>query len=119
MSYDKKYTEVRPWGQFTIIEETPNYVIKKIIVNPLQQLSIQFHHFRNETWTFVFGEGEVLNGDKWEVVKEYAYVYLPQGTKHSVKNTSEKWPLVFIEVQTGTVLSESDIVRISDLYHRV
>ena len=45
-------------------------------------------------------------------------VYIPNGSIHRIENNFKK-PVKIIEVQTGTVLKETDIVRYHDIYGRV
>ena len=44
--------------------------------------------------------------------------YIDKKEIHSIENSHDK-KLVFIEVQHGKILEESDIVRISDIYVRL
>jgi mannose-6-phosphate isomerase-like protein (cupin superfamily) len=44
-------------------------------------------------------------------------VFIPAGTIHRIENLYKK-PVKIIEVQTGTILKESDIVRFQDIYGR-
>ena len=45
-------------------------------------------------------------------------VFIPQGAIHRIENPYKK-PVKIIEVQTGPILKESDIVRYQDIYGRV
>ena len=45
-------------------------------------------------------------------------VFIPQGAIHRIENNFKK-PVKIIEVQTGTILKETDIVRYQDEYGRV
>ena len=65
-----------------------------------------------------FNYGEVtLEGMTLEV-KPNEHVYVPQGTKHRIRNTGTE-KLEFIEVQLGTYFGEDDIKRYSDDFGRV
>lgn len=109
--------EDRPWGRFFVIHDQSTYKLKRIEVDPGQQLSYQYHHKRSESWTFVLGSGIVTIDDKKIEVKEGDTVLIPIKSKHRVTNTQDD-VLVFIEVQTGSYFGEDDIVRISDDYNR-
>ncbi|HET8887186.1 MAG TPA: phosphomannose isomerase type II C-terminal cupin domain [Salinimicrobium sp.] len=109
--------DIRPWGQYWVLEDNEAYKVKRIEVNPGGRLSYQYHHKRAEVWTMVKGMGRVtLDGE----VKDYKtgeVAIIPLGAKHRIENpTKEK--LVFIEVQHGTYFGEDDIVRIEDDYQR-
>jgi mannose-6-phosphate isomerase-like protein (cupin superfamily) len=45
-------------------------------------------------------------------------VLIPQGAIHRIENYFKK-PVKIIEVQTGSILKESDIVRFKDIYGRI
>lgn len=50
-----RYLEIgnRPWGVYYVMEDSPLYKVKKIIVNPGCRLSLQSHEKRSEHWTVV------------------------------------------------------------------
>ncbi|NVJ89336.1 MAG: phosphomannose isomerase type II C-terminal cupin domain [Flavobacteriaceae bacterium] len=110
-------SEKRPWGEYFVIHNTPDYKLKRIHVNPKGKLSYQYHHKRSEAWTIVQGTGSItLDG----VEKDFTVgdtVLIPVGTKHRIENKT-KQTVVFIEVQTGSYFGEDDIVRIEDDYGR-
>ena len=45
-------------------------------------------------------------------------VYIPVGAMHRIENLNNK-PVKIIEIQTGRLLRESDIVRYKDIYGRI
>jgi mannose-1-phosphate guanylyltransferase len=45
----------RPWGTYTVLEESNGYKIKRIEVKPGKRLSLQTHKYRNEHWVVVSG----------------------------------------------------------------
>ena len=53
----------RPWGYYENLLETKLYKVKRIVVNPDQQISLQYHNHRAEHWTVVTGSGYVTIGD--------------------------------------------------------
>lgn len=107
----------RPWGKYFVLEDEPNYKLKRIIVEPGQRLSYQYHNHRQEFWTIVEGEATViLDGEEIKLVYGQS-IFIPQGSKHRIIN-SGKTPLVFVEVQTGTYFGEDDIIRLDDEYGR-
>ena len=50
--------------------------------------------------------------------KENETVFIPTGAIHRIENYYKK-PVKIIEVQTGSILKESDIIRFSDMYGRI
>jgi mannose-1-phosphate guanylyltransferase/mannose-6-phosphate isomerase len=107
----------RPWGSYEGIDEGDRFQVKRIIVNPEAQLSLQMHHHRAEHWIVVKGTALVTNGDKEILLGENQSTYIPLGEKHRLKNPG-KIPLELIEVQSGAYLGEDDIVRFEDNYGR-
>ena len=110
-------TDYRPWGNYTILGEGPDYKIKRIVVNPGQVLSLQMHHHRSEHWVVVSGTALVTIGDREQLLCDDESVFVPQTVKHRLANPG-KVPLVLIEVQSGRYLGEDDIVRFEDVYGR-
>ena len=111
-------TVQRPWGTYTVLEEGPQFKIKRIEVHPGASISLQMHHHRSEHWVVVSGTAKVRNGDKELVLKVNESTFIPAKHKHRLENASRE-QLVIIEVQTGDYLGEDDIVRFQDVYGRV
>lgn len=107
----------RPWGTFTVLEEGDGFKIKRIIVKPHQQLSLQMHHHRSEHWIVVSGMAKIVNGQKTMMVNTNESTYIPAGHQHRLENPG-MIDLVLIEVQSGDYLGEDDIVRFEDQYGR-
>jgi mannose-1-phosphate guanylyltransferase/mannose-6-phosphate isomerase len=107
----------RPWGSFENMEEGERYKVKKLIVRPSRSLSLQYHMHRAEHWVIVSGSAEILRGDETHLLNENDSIYIPKKVKHRIKNIGET-DLHIIEVQTGSILSEDDIIRLDDHYGR-
>ena len=107
----------RPWGKYFVLEDEPNYKLKRIEVNPGHRLSYQYHHHRQEFWTIVEGEAVVVLDEVEHVLKYGESIFIPLGAKHRIENRGTEI-LVFVEVQTGTYFGEDDIVRLEDEYDR-
>lgn len=112
------YKETRPWGEFENLLDTDYCKVKKIIINPGQAPSYQFHYKRGEVYVIVQGKAMIMLND---IEKEYNVgdtILVPVLTKHKVTNTGTD-DLIFIEIQHGEYFGEDDIVRISDNYGRI
>lgn len=121
-SYDKELTNVhktahRPWGTYTILEETPQYKVKRIVVRSGAKLSLQKHNHRSEHWIVVSGTATVTVGQKRFKVAKNESTYIPKEEVHRLEN-EEKEDLVLIEAQVGDYLGEDDITRLQDDYKR-
>ncbi|WP_371372102.1 mannose-1-phosphate guanylyltransferase/mannose-6-phosphate isomerase [Sporomusa aerivorans] len=114
---DEHTTMYRPWGSYTVLGEGPGYKMKKIVVTPGQQLSLQLHYHRSEHWIVIGGTAKVTIGDQEQMVHVNESVYIPPTTKHRLENPG-KISLEIIEVQNGDYLGEDDIVRFDDVYGR-
>jgi mannose-1-phosphate guanylyltransferase/mannose-6-phosphate isomerase len=110
-------TTYRPWGSYTVLEESERYKIKRIVVNSGERLSLQMHYHRSEHWVIVKGTAKVTIGDLDKLVHENESVYIPKSTLHRLQNPG-KVPLEIIEVQNGEYVGEDDIVRLDDVYGR-
>ena len=108
----------RPWGTYTVLEDTPGYKIKRIEVKPGKRLSLQKHFHRNEHWIVVSGTATVTVGDTTELVRPNESTYIKMGDLHRLSNEG-KIPVVLIEAQVGEYTGEDDIVRINDEYGRL
>lgn len=107
----------RPWGTYTILEESDRFKIKRIEVKPGGKLSLQMHHHRSEHWIVVSGMAKVTNGETELLVGTNESTYIQAGHKHRLENEGVV-DLVMIEVQSGEYLGEDDIVRFEDVYGR-
>ncbi len=107
----------RPWGYYDSIDAGERFQVKRIVVNPGAQLSLQMHHHRAEHWIVVQGTAEVRCGEKTMLLSENQSTYIPLGEVHQLANPG-KFPLEMIEVQSGSYLGEDDIVRFEDIYGR-
>tara|TARA_R110001583_G_scaffold129593_3_gene281379 strand:- start:11555 stop:12979 length:1425 start_codon:yes stop_codon:yes gene_type:complete len=116
-SYRLHRTVARPWGTYTVLEESTRYKIKRIEVKPGASLSLQMHHHRSEHWIVVHGMAKVINGDQELFIKANESTYIKAGHQHRLENPGVI-DLVMIEVQSGEYLGEDDIVRFEDSYGR-
>lgn len=114
---EEHVTTYRPWGSYTVLEEGERYKLKRVVVNPLESLSLQMHYHRSEHWVVIKGTAKVTIGDNERIIHENESAYVPKSTLHRLENPG-KVPLEIIEVQNGEYVDEDDIVRIDDVYGR-
>lgn len=110
-------TVYRPWGSYTVLEERPNFKIKRIVVNPGSKLSMQMHKHRSEHWVVVSGTASITNNDVEYTLQENQSTYIPKTHHHRLANNGSV-PLNIIEVQCGDYVGEDDIIRFDDQYGR-
>lgn len=107
----------RPWGTYTVLEESDRYKIKKIVVKPGKRISLQKHLHRSEHWVVVSGTANVHSAGDDKVVCKNESIYIPIGVNHRLANEG-KIDLVIIETQVGEYVGEDDIIRIDDDFSR-
>ncbi|HNV88884.1 MAG TPA: mannose-1-phosphate guanylyltransferase/mannose-6-phosphate isomerase [Methylotenera sp.] len=122
-AYKPELTEIhqtvyRPWGSYTVLEESANFKIKRIVVNPGAKLSLQMHKHRSEHWVVVSGEATITNNEIEYKLQENQSAYIPKTHRHRLANQSDA-PLAIIEVQCGDYVGEDDIIRFDDTYGRL
>jgi len=108
----------RPWGTWHVLDIGDWHVVKCIVVNPGERLSLQYHNHRSERWTAVTGQG-IAEIDGIEHSLQFGHtVDITLKAMHRASCTGDI-PLVFVEIQYGQLLHESDIIRLNDDYNRV
>jgi len=110
-------TGYRPWGTYTVLEDTKNYKIKRIEVKVGKRLSLQKHYHRNEHWIVVSGTATVTVGIETKLVRPNESTYIRMGEVHRLSNEG-KIPVILIEAQVGEYTGEDDIVRLEDDFRR-
>ncbi len=110
-------TVCRPWGSYTVLEETAEYKVKKVTIKPRKRLSLQYHHKRGEHWVVVRGKALIKVGSAEFTLYPDQSIYVPCKAIHRLSNPFGV-TLEIIEVQHGAYLGEDDIVRIDDDFGR-
>ncbi len=121
--YQIGQSDLRPWGKWQVVDVGGGFTVKRITVNSGCKLSLQRHQYRSENWVVVSGVALITLGkDKDNLTcvekKVGETVFIKAGDIHRVENKGNN-DLVFIEVQTGDILIESDIERLEDIYSRI
>lgn len=107
----------RPWGWFEILEDSRNYKVKRIQINPRKSISLQRHKKRSEHWIVVQGEASIIKNHECFKLTVNQSIFIKKNEIHRISNNTENI-LQIIEVQTGEYLGEDDIERLEDLYGR-
>ncbi len=116
--FKKKNTFFRPWGKYINLFRGKGFLIKEIQVRPKAILSLQKHYHRSEHWMITQGKPEITLNKNVFFKKINESVVIPRGSIHRIHNPFKKLVKI-IEVQLGSILKESDIVRYQDIYGRV
>jgi len=115
---DEHVTVERPWGSYTVLEDLPNYKVKKLKIYPGRKISYQYHRRRCEHWFVVKGRLEVTLDGKKMTVPQNRHVDIPLKARHMLFNPGRA-DLEIIEVQSGKYFGEDDIIRLNDGYGRI
>lgn len=101
-----------------MLVDLPHYKVKQLLVKPLQRLSLQLHHQREEHWVIVRGKPEITVGDKVWLAGPGERIFIPKETRHRIANPGSE-DVELVEVQLGSYFGEDDIVRFEDDYQRL
>ncbi|MDE2172912.1 MAG: cupin domain-containing protein, partial [Patescibacteria group bacterium] len=83
--------------------------------NPGEQLSLQYHHHRDEYWQIISGNGTAVVGEDHIPLSPRTDCFVPRETRHRLIGGTEK--LLILELAFGD-FDENDIVRVEDKYGR-
>jgi len=108
----------KPWGKYINLYSGKGFLVKELVINSKSSISLQKHKHRSEHWTVTSGRPKITinKSEFFKKVNETAFI--PQGAIHRIENPFSK-PVRIIEIQTGPILKETDIVRYKDIYGRV
>ncbi len=116
--FKKKNVYYRPWGRYVNLFEGKDFLVKELTVNSKSSISLQKHHHRAEYWMITHGKPKITINKQKFFKKPDESVFIPTGAIHRIENHFKK-PVKIIEVQTGPILKETDIVRFKDIYGRI
>jgi len=116
--FKKKNVFYRPWGKYTNLFYGKGFLIKELVVNSKSSISLQKHRYRSEHWTVASGKPKItINKNKF-FKKPNESIFISRGSIHRIENLFKK-PVKIMEVQIGSILKETDIIRYKDIYGRV
>ena len=87
-------------------------------MNSKSSISLQKHKHRSEHWTITSGKPVITINKRKFFKNANETVFIPQGAIHRIENPFKK-PVKIMEIQTGAILKETDIIRYKDIYGRV
>ena len=116
--FKKKNVFYRPWGKYTNLFYGKGFLIKELVVNSKSSISLQKHRHRSEHWTVASGKPKItINKNKFYKLPNQS-VFIPKGSIHRIENNFKE-QVKIMEVQIGSILKETDIVRYQDIYGRI
>ncbi len=112
----QRKTEERPWGSFQQFTYNEQGTVKILEVQPHQSLSLQYHHYREEFWKVLKGQGKITIGETVHTGEEGDEFFIERGQQHRI--STEDQPLQVLEISFGE-FDENDEVRLEDSYRRI
>ena len=116
--FKKKNIFYIPWGSYTNLFRGKNFLVKELNVKSKGILSLQKHHHRSEHWLITQGKPLITLNKKKLSKSVNQSIYIPKGAIHRIENPF-KINVKILEIQKGSILKETDIVRFDDIYGRV
>ena len=116
--FKKSNVFYRPWGKYINLYSGKGFLVKELVVDAKSSISLQRHRHRSEHWTITSGKPKITINKRKFFKNVNAAVFIPQGSIHRIENPFKK-PVKIMEVQIGTILKETDIIRYKDIYGRV
>ena len=116
--FKKKNVFYRPWGSYTNLFRGKNFLVKELNVKSKGILSLQKHHHRSEHWLITQGKPLITLNKKKLSKSVNESIYISKGAIHRIENPF-KINVKILEIQKGSILKETDIVRYQDIYGRV
>jgi mannose-6-phosphate isomerase len=108
----------KPWGHEIILAHTNSYVMKKMLINPGQRMSLQYHEKKEET-IYVHSSGPLVlwttdDDSDFKILQCGESVHIKPGDVHRFGAT-ENDSCILIECSTTEL---DDVVRLRDDYER-
>ena len=126
--------EKRQWGEYHVLHERVfpdgiGILTKELVIEAGKSISYQRHFHRDEYWTIVDGEGEIIIEGEKRTVRRGDTIVIRKGQLHTIRaleSPTASLPspssggieggLTIIETQIGDLLSEDDIERINFIW---
>lgn len=98
----------KSWGSYRILDVGEESLTIKVVLNAGQRMHYHSHQRRDEVWTLISGNGQVVVDGTRRAVKSGDVVYLKAGSAHTILAETE---IRLIEVQNGKNISVKDKIK--------
>lgn len=98
----------KSWGTYTVIDVQPGSMTVKISMKAGEHMAYHMHHYREEVWTVVSGEGTAVIDGREQIIESGDVLKITPECKHSVVATTD---LEIIEIQIGEEIVASDKIK--------
>jgi len=111
-------TVLRPWGEYTVLESSVHFKVKKIQIKPGKRMPMEKHFHRKEHWIVVSGTGKAILDDEEFLLRQNESTSIEIGVSHSLENPGNI-NLVIIETQVGEYTDEDDSMHMGGDHKRL
>lgn len=119
LGYPPRYEE-RRWGTIKVIDVTEKdgflNTTRKIKVFAGLNSSYHYHNCRDEVWTVLKGNAEIVINGIRQLISAGEVIRIPSGTRHAVRAISD---IEFIEIQFGKSIADDDLNRITLEWNKI
>lgn len=98
----------KSWGTYTVVDVQSGSMTVKVSMKAGERMSYHLHHHRDEIWTVVSGNGNVVIDAYEKKVAAGDVITINAGQKHTVEAVTD---LDIVEVQIGKEISVEDKVK--------
>ncbi|MDD2935357.1 MAG: phosphomannose isomerase type II C-terminal cupin domain [Candidatus Pacebacteria bacterium] len=109
------YTEERPWGKFEQFAKNEKATVKILTIKAGEEISLQFHHNREEYWKVLSGDPTIQIGEEKFEAKKGEEFFVPKEVKHKIFGNTQDTEI--LEICLGE-FDENDEERLEDKYNR-
>lgn len=95
----------KSWGTYTVVDVQSGSMTVKVSMKSGESMSYHMHNHRDEVWTVVSGNGNVVIDDCKKQVVVGDVITIKAGQKHTVEAVTD---LDIVEVQIGKEISAED-----------
>jgi D-beta-D-heptose 7-phosphate kinase/D-beta-D-heptose 1-phosphate adenosyltransferase len=100
----------RPWGHYSVLDESSKVKIKQLVISPNGKMSMQKHSKRSELWFICEGSCMVNLDNSSKKLEHHQYYHVNKNDWHQLFNPFEE-ECKIIEIQYGEKCIEEDIER--------
>lgn len=90
----------RPWGYYEHLIRSDRFQVKRVMIRPGEQLSLQNYSFTTGHWIVASGTARVMRDAEDVILRENDTIYLPMSCVYRLENPGVT-PLTLIEVQVS------------------
>lgn len=105
--------EERRWGSLKVIDisSKDNYftMTRRIIINEGMNSSLHYHTNRDEIWTVLSGDGELILDNQYKRIKTGDSIRIPKMVHHAIRAITK---IHLVEIQLGETVGSEDITRL-------